>query len=208
LPIAKLASRMFGSLIVRISWHVPFKLLEFDFRDMLKFSTEILAQNRNDLLRISIATSNDIELLHEAGGEGAGSARKRIDAGDIGFIARDTGGQIAGYKWLSIVSNPASKRFEEESTYHFKLLPKSAWTFDAFVKPSCRRMGVWRSLSAAETQYALEHGIKNIYCFVRSENDTSLKAHLSFGYRKLRTYFYMRIWKYKIIISDNNNPFD
>jgi GNAT superfamily N-acetyltransferase len=205
LPIAKLVWRLTGPFFLRLSWHVPSSLLECDYHHVLRFKLNETEKVDERIGRVSLVCRSDIRALADINGESEILLAKELDCGDIGFIMRDACGQAMGYIWLSCSSEAGTKLYQENSKYRLKLASNSAWQYASFVKPDCRRKGVWRTLCESVKTYAIQHDINTIFCAVQYNNHVSLSAHYAYGYQRVCGCFCLKVMRFRLIVSEYDN---
>lgn len=183
--------------LVRFTYVLPERYFFYEYFALLmldKYKTTDAAQSEiavstvleSDLNEISILTGKNIDVL-----------KRRLNKGDIGFVAKDTFGRCAGFKWLEI----ANEHYEEQYCHSIKLPPSSAWTYDHFVSPEFRNKGIWKILTDSECKFAQAHGVSSVYCYVGMFNFPSLKAQKSIGFKIIRNYVYINLFGFRLILS-------
>jgi hypothetical protein len=130
-----------------------------------------------------LATAEDIEALCRERPDRAFLVRRRVREGQRCFVIHD-GGKIVARQWL------VGDRPLYDTNSGLRFVPPSRpglWCHDIFVDPACRMRGYFVALMLNAA--GLEEGGRKprLYGEIHFLNEASIRAHLSLGYRVIRT---------------------
>jgi GNAT superfamily N-acetyltransferase len=156
---------------------------------------------------ITIDQSKNIDALNQVL-EKDGIYRRRLDAGLFAVLAYAESVPV-GFVWGDLRRTHLEERFG----YEIELAPDDVYSFDNFVAPDRRRMGVWKALLTGFIDYVSRvTNRKSIAVIVELTNRRSIFAHERLGYRKESLHvagrlfsgngFHWRIRQYKRITAN------
>lgn len=113
------------------------------------------------------------------------SARRRLAAGDMCFVARHDGG-IVSARWAA-----TSRARCDYLSRTIRLAEDEVYLYDAFTLPASRGKRVFPALTSAMHRYFRVAGKRRAICFTGPENKPAMAANT--GYRRIGTIGYVGI---------------
>lgn len=116
-----------------------------------------------------------------------GEIRRRFAAGSRCYVARDVGGAIAGYGWVS--------RGEErigELERSFRLPPDAVYIWDCATLPPYRQRGVYTALLEAMVSALRSEGARRIWIGASRANRPSLRGFARAGFHPVASVTFVR----------------
>lgn len=117
----------------------------------------------------------------------SGEIRRRFAAGSRCFVARDVGGAIASYGWVS--------RGEErigELERSFRLPPDEAYIWDCATLPPFRQRGVYTALLVAMVSALWGEDVRRIWIGASRDNRPSLRGFARAGFQPVASVTFVR----------------
>ncbi len=104
---------------------------------------------------------------------------ERLNNGDICFVAKKDD-RICGYAWVRGISY-----YFPEVYYKVDADEQSIWIYDELVFEEERGKRIQQQILHEIFGYCKSKGYKKVYVGILSDNDSSLRAHSRFGFKKL-----------------------
>jgi len=113
---------------------------------------------------------------------------KRFISGDYCLVAI-ANGRIVGYEWFS------SRNQHIEDRYHYKLVipPYAVCAYDAYILEEYRLTGIWVKFKVCLAELMNELGKRLVITMIDYGNEASIRAHLRYGFRRVKSVFFLRI---------------
>lgn len=109
-------------------------------------------------------------------------------------------GQIVGYEWFC--AKPSY--LEERYAYKVEIPPEAVYAYDGFILPEHRLSGIWVKFKTAYLRQLMQRSRKRkIITMIDAGNHMSMKTHLRFGFRPVRTVFVLKVLGKSFLISRN-----
>jgi L-amino acid N-acyltransferase YncA len=117
--------------------------------------------------------------------------RRFFAAGQRCYVV-ETPGQIVGYCWLFFRQYVITHDSYQTSSVLFSLSEHSVFIGNVFIRPECRRRGLYSSLLSGVLREAKSsYGKNRFYVDVKADNAPSLRAHSQAGFTIVATLYYV-----------------
>jgi ribosomal protein S18 acetylase RimI-like enzyme len=116
-----------------------------------------------------------------------GEIQRRFAAGSRCYVARDVGGAIAGYGW---VSRGEERIGELERT--LRMAPDAVYIWDCATLPPYRRSGVYTALLVAMARALRGEGVRRIWIGASRDNRPSLRGFARAGFQPVARVAFVR----------------
>ena len=141
-----------------------------------------------------LASAGDLEALRRARPDRADLVQRRLDQGQSCHVIRE-GGEIAARLWM-VGDRPA---YHTNSGLHFVPPARPAlWCHDIYVAPAHRKRGLFLALVQNAAGLGPEGRAPHLYGEIHFLNHASVRAHLRFGYRVIRTVTVVSVLGWKV----------
>lgn len=179
-------------------WHASIVLPQLFWKTGLKYAKIFLWKRRltDDIppikteipVKIRLASIHDLKRSRLLKGEAA----KRVNKGDLGFIAI-WNGMTVGYLWASLQKKVHIKEVERE----ISLNTGEVYLYDGFVLLSFRRKGLFKKLLEEALRYFKSRNMEKIIAGSLTNNKASEKAFKALGFRPFRLLKLVKIFRFK-----------
>lgn len=177
------------TLAQKLLRRVPFATLDVNCLNCLEYYPRESTERYDDgAIMIREGTAVDVELMAKCRNFPE-RLPERFAASEYCVVGINDG-KVIGYEWFC--DKPC--RIEERYGYAVEIPSDAIYGYDAFVLPTYRRAGVWKSFHARFLQDLLATlGRNRVIVMVDQNNSVSMKAHLRLGYTLYRKIYVFMI---------------
>jgi GNAT superfamily N-acetyltransferase len=141
---------------------------------------------------VRLAQRDDIPKLRKFKELAGTNAEERLKAGHLCFVA-EKNGDIVSYTWVCF-----NEAFIEELDRRILIRFDSAYRYNDYTVPKFRGMGILPTVLMTASDYLFQHGIREIYDLVASNNLPSLRVYRKIGSRKMGEVTFIKLFDSRV----------